>query len=306
MMRVLVLTETAGERPHVRPTVTDRIVATLSRANIPHALVPPGRLLWELLIEGRVGLLVVDAESVDGSIPDVFTELRRRVLTSSGIEVIVFGETLAKHESASLFASGVSNWFPAERVGVLHQYWHWAQCSSAMTFAGDVVWSKLMQLEEWAQGPLGWLEIADGTVSVRLIVGNGRLGMAEVADFDSTFSQAVRHAVRGRLAPKLRAPAAAATAEEWREELIAQGCWERVVVRDAVEQRLRRTLRWFTSTGVTQVRFHELHGDVEPDLLWQVDDLCEDLDSPRHSFTRLVFEQQSALVANDTAIADVS
>lgn len=305
-MRVLVLTETAGGRPHARPTVTGRIVATLSQANIPHVLVPPGRLLWELLVQGQVGLLVVDAESVDGSIPSVFTELRRRVLTSSGIEVVAFGETLAKHESASLFASGVCNWFPAERVGILRQYWHWAKASSGMSLAGAGAWRKLMQLEEWAQGPLGWLEIADGTVSVRMIVGNGRLGMAEVADFDSTFTQAVRHAVRGRLAPKLRAPAAAATAEEWREELIAQGCWERVVVRDAVEQRLRRTLRWFARTGVTQVRFHELHDDVEPDLLWQVDDLCEDIDSPRHSLTRLVFEQQSALVANDTVVADVS
>lgn len=306
MMRVLVLTETGEERPHARPTVTDRIVTTLRRGNIPHALVPSTRLLWELLIEGEVGLLVVDAESLDGLIPDVFTELRRRVLSSSGIELVVFGETLAKHEPARLFACGVSNWFPAERVGLLPQYWHWAQRSSRTDLTEATAWRRLEQLEEWAHGPLGWLEISDELLSVRLTVGNGRLGMAEVADFDSTFTQAVRHAVRGRLAAKVRAPAAAGTAEEWREELIAQGCWERVVVRDAVEQRLRRTLRWFASARLTRVRFHELHGDVDPDLLWQVDELCEEIDSPRHSLTRLVFEQQTALVANDTAIADVS
>lgn len=302
-MRVLVLTaEAAPELRHGRATVTKGIVETLESSHVSHTLVHPTQLLRELTLGPHVALLVVDAESTQPWLAELFGELRRRVLVPSRPAVVVIGERIDLALAPRMFASGIINWLSPRRTAQLLDYWHWVCCQHNAEMGGNDTARRRAVLQQQCAGRSGTLELGDRRLHARLKVSDGRLGFPRFEEFESGFSRAVRRFVSTRfLTTKSRATSGA----EPRGDLICRGQWDEVLVRDAIEQYLQSTLRWFFGTAA-QTRFVESDVSVPTELLWRPDDLVDDGPLSRHGRTKSFSMQQLALVANDTALADVS
>jgi hypothetical protein len=87
--------------------------------------------------------------------------------------------------------------------------------------------------------------------------------------------------------------------------LIRAGHWDQVLVRDALEQQLQNLLRWFVGT-VAHTRFVEANVWVPHELLWSAEELVDDGPLSRYRLAKGFLSHHQALVANDTALADVS
>lgn len=302
-MRVLVLTtDTTPRRPRLRPTVTGQMVAALTSRNVSYTSVHPTRLLQELALGSRVALLAVDACSVGAWLPDVFSELRRRVLGPSRPAVVVIGDAPSPVHAPRLFASGVTNWLPPSQTSRLFDYWHWVCCQSNADLEGLDASRRLSLLEDQCAGRYGYFEMADGRLHSRVAVCDGWLSYPEICEFDSEFTRAVRRFVAERLD---RSKSSAVDSTLRRGSSTSKGSWGEVLVRDALEQQLQDTLRWFMGT-VAHTRFVESNVSAPSELLWRAEDLVDEGPLSRQRFAKGFLRHQLALVANDTALADVS
>lgn len=308
-MRVLVLTaDTTLPRPRLRPTVTERIVATLSRGHVSYDFVHPVRLLRELAVGSPAPLLVVDALSVGAWLPEVFGELRRRVLGPSRPTVIAVGDPLLPVDAVRLFVSGVSNWLTPVQTPRLLDYWHWVCCQSDAELGGPDACRRISLLVEQCALRDGTFEMADRRLHARLKVREGRLSFPEIAEFDSDFTRAVRQFIDAR--PSLVGEDGSLGTERRRAALIDRGRWDAVLVLDALEQQLQSALRWFLGTSA-QTRFVESEGSLPTawppsELLWRAEDLLGDGLLSRHRLVSGFSSHHPGSVANDTALADVS
>lgn len=299
-MRVLVLTTDCS---HARPSPTEQIGAAFERGNVSYSLVHPRQLLKELAVGSQVALLVVDGIGLAPWLPEVFGELRRRVLGPSRPALVVVGDGPISVHVLRLFTSGVCNWLSTSQAARLVDYWHWVCCQCNADLGGQDASRRLSVLHEQCASRHGYLEMVDRRLHARMTVSDGRLSFPEILEFDSEFTRVVRQFVAVRLFSSV--VRVRRTNEEQRGALIQGGQWDEVLVRDAVENQLQDVLRWFLGT-TAHTRFVESAVSVPPGSCWRAEDLVDDGPRSRYRFAKGFLRHQQSLVANDTALADVS
>lgn len=310
-MRALVLSNDAQDRDLTLP-----LPAALRRAGIPHHCVGPTQLIAELTTGACAPLVVIDGDGVGSWLVELLSDVQRRHVAPLAPEVVVFSQTPVDEGAVPWLLAGVGNWLPFARASVLSKYWHWVQrgrwgataskrSRDELTATTARLVSRLEELLDESCSRDGHLDLWDSELCVRIPVSGGQLGIPEVDEFDSGFQQNLLLEVNIGLPARLQRAGNLPLGADWRSLLVARGCWERAVLRDAFEHRLNAALRWYLGSDTALVRFTPGESAVPRDLLWSATELADGLIQPsRHSHIRALLSPELVVIANDVAAGE--
>jgi hypothetical protein len=280
------------------------MVRFLRAHEVPVAVVHSEQFLG-VMLASPAPFVVVDANAGETCLASVINVLARCVGMPRA-EVVVVGEARYPASEARLWAAGVNNWYPTARATALLKHWHWTQCINRGEQA-DVLGVNGHWIRPFAKGRLGYLDVSDGQLNVRIPIVNGRLGFAQIRDFESNFLRAAMREANVGTAAQARTVVLAGRLPTSPVGSPAASSVERSRLYAMMATRERNVLRWLGSTRPTQVTWRESKFALPEELTFDIDELLErDNGGSRFSVVPPAGSRAASYVANDTTLVEVS